>query len=354
MFAAFWARTTGFENHAKRLLFWEISSERMEVEVSGVEGAQTVSADNVEESIEIGTRLFLHHHTKVVGQRPFMATFSTGWIGSIAPGLLNYATQVHCEVGGLDDVFLLEVPIAGVFDIRIGGTEIVVPPGAAAMLGPADRIQTRGWSDRADQLFLLKFDRQAVEAELGRYLGRDPGRINFKPSLDIRAGRGLQWWQITQAVMYSLTSPDGFAWNPLMSAHLESLITSGLLLATDHQYRDELDADTRPVRPAVVQRAVAIMDERAHEPLTIPGIAAEVGTSVRSLQRGFRRYLEMSPVTYLAKVRLDRVHYELLAASPNTTSVSEVASNWGFTHLSRFAAVYRNTYGNLPSETLRR
>ncbi|WP_363094775.1 helix-turn-helix domain-containing protein, partial [Pseudonocardia sp. 73-21] len=40
-------------------------------------------------------------------------------------------------------------------------------------------------------------------------------------------------------------------------------------------------------------------------------------------------------------------------ADPARRSVADIASHWGFTHLGRFAAAYRERYGCVPSETLR-
>jgi transcriptional regulator GlxA family with amidase domain len=51
-------------------------------------------------------------------------------------------------------------------------------------------------------------------------------------------------------------------------------------------------------------------------------------------------------------VRLDRAHADLLSG-PTDTSVSDVATRWGFTHLGRFADQYRRKFGVLPSETAR-
>jgi transcriptional regulator GlxA family with amidase domain len=44
----------------------------------------------------------------------------------------------------------------------------------------------------------------------------------------------------------------------------------------------------------------------------------------------------------------------LLAASPETASVSMIALGSGFTHLGRFAQHYRRRFGESPSVTLAR
>jgi AraC-like DNA-binding protein len=48
-----------------------------------------------------------------------------------------------------------------------------------------------------------------------------------------------------------------------------------------------------------------------------------------------------------------RVHAELRAASPEETTVTDVAGRWGFVHHSHSAAVCRARYGHNPAQTLR-
>ncbi|MGH3516372.1 MAG: helix-turn-helix domain-containing protein [Haloechinothrix sp.] len=47
------------------------------------------------------------------------------------------------------------------------------------------------------------------------------------------------------------------------------------------------------------------------------------------------------------------VRAELAAADPTTTSVTEIAMQWGFWHLGRFSVTYRRRWGVSPSTTLR-
>jgi transcriptional regulator GlxA family with amidase domain len=53
---------------------------------------------------------------------------------------------------------------------------------------------------------------------------------------------------------------------------------------------------------------------------------------------------------FLRQIRLEHVHDELLSPE-TTTTVSEAAMRWGFSHFGRFAADYAKLYGEAPSAT---
>ncbi|MBP2326238.1 transcriptional regulator GlxA family with amidase domain [Kibdelosporangium banguiense] len=115
-----------------------------------------------------------------------------------------------------------------------------------------------------------------------------------------------------------------------------------------------MSSSTSPL-PSTVQRALDFCEQHAGEPISTEDIALAVHTGVRSLQRAFRTHLRMTPLKHLLKVRLDRVHQDLvrIAYGHADGTVSDVAMRWGFTHLGRFAAQYRKQYGCTPVQTLR-
>jgi AraC-like DNA-binding protein len=77
--------------------------------------------------------------------------------------------------------------------------------------------------------------------------------------------------------------------------------------------------------------------------------------SERSLHAAFRRQLGTSPMSYVRHRRLDDAHDELLRVDPTAgVKVTDVALRHGFTHTGRFAAAYRQRFGESPSTTLRR
>jgi AraC-like DNA-binding protein len=91
----------------------------------------------------------------------------------------------------------------------------------------------------------------------------------------------------------------------------------------------------------------------AAEPLDRKKLAEVAGIGVRSLQLGFKRHFGVSISGALLDIRLEHLNARLSAAGPHER-VTDVAFDFGFTHLSRMASAYRTRFGESPSATLRR
>lgn len=102
----------------------------------------------------------------------------------------------------------------------------------------------------------------------------------------------------------------------------------------------------------LVRRAEDLVDAHPQRPLLAGELCAALRVSLRTLDRAFRTVLGTSPIAHLRSLRLMRVRAALLATDPATVTVSDVAWDWGFWHLGRFAAQYRALFGELPSRTL--
>ncbi len=143
--------------------------------------------------------------------------------------------------------------------------------------------------------------------------------------------------------------------HPLLLAAAEQLVAASLLAAFPNTamttaLRTPRDAAT----PAVVRRAMAFIDAHAGQPITLTDIALATGVVPRTLQYAFRRHRDTTPTAYLRRVRLTRAHEDLLAAQPGDgTTVAAVAARWGYARPHRFAAAYRQEYGQPPATALR-
>ncbi|MBO0608994.1 helix-turn-helix transcriptional regulator [Myceligenerans salitolerans] len=136
----------------------------------------------------------------------------------------------------------------------------------------------------------------------------------------------------------------------MSSDAVEHVVTTGLLTVQRHNYTDALTGRTRSLGPQQVRRAVELIEERPDAVSSIAELARDVGASARALQAGFRRYLDSTPGEYLRSARLKRARADLRGGA---ASVSEVAARWGYSNIGRFAAEYRNRYGERPGETLK-
>jgi AraC-like DNA-binding protein len=316
---------------------------------------QSFETNDLDEAVRVGSRLFNDHR---VVPRHANASFSyslrAAQVGALSVGQVQYGCEVSVDIDGVDDRYAASVPSASVLNIRTGAVEYTSTPELATISGPADAVNVRGWAVDGDILSMVWFNRRALEADLGRLLGRDaPDLIVFPRALDLRSGRGAEWYTYARSLFESLNRSGTLALNPLIASQVSSILSTGLLLAADHPFRTALDAPAAPQTPATVRRAVQFIDENAQTPITVPDIAASVGASVRALNRGFREHLSTSPLAYLTRVRLEGAHRELVAGGAGQLSVSQIAAAWGFYHFGRFAARYREQYGLSPSEAQR-
>ena len=101
-------------------------------------------------------------------------------------------------------------------------------------------------------------------------------------------------------------------------------------------------------------RRALIHAEKLNHPISVDELAVQAGVSRRILQIGFKETLDVSPHRYLRNLRLNGLHRDLRRASPRSSTVTEMAVHWGFTDLGRTAGVYKNLFGETPSETLKR
>lgn len=106
-------------------------------------------------------------------------------------------------------------------------------------------------------------------------------------------------------------------------------------------------------RQQAVERAESYV--RAHPDADVPisQLCRIAGVSERGLRNAFHSVRGMSPKQYLLTERLLGARRALIDSSRHPTTVTDVATNYGFFELGRFAATYREAFGETPSDTLR-
>ncbi len=115
-----------------------------------------------------------------------------------------------------------------------------------------------------------------------------------------------------------------------------------------------------PGRPAettyheLAQQAERLALDMHDKPVSIAALCRILTVSDRTLRKAFRVAYGLSPCRYLRMLRLRKVRQALMSSSPYpVTSVTEVATQYGFGELGRFSVEYRKVFGESPSATLR-
>jgi AraC family ethanolamine operon transcriptional activator len=107
-------------------------------------------------------------------------------------------------------------------------------------------------------------------------------------------------------------------------------------------------------RLRLVRRAESYLESHLGDTIRIDELCAAVGTNLHTLERAFVDVHGVSPKKFVTLRRLAHVRKDLMHHSRRAGSVTDVATKWGFFHLSRFAAEYKALFQESPSETLAR
>ncbi len=129
----------------------------------------------------------------------------------------------------------------------------------------------------------------------------------------------------------------------------QGAILSFLLNLLDNSEVDNRMSRSLSRRRQVVAAAHDYVLAHHEEAIGMPELCAQLGVSRRTLQYCFEDVTGISPLQYLRAMRLNGVRRQLQRAGD--APIADIASAWGFTHLSQFAADYRQLFGVCPSQS---
>jgi AraC-like DNA-binding protein len=141
--------------------------------------------------------------------------------------------------------------------------------------------------------------------------------------------------------------------NPEVTRGMEQSLTQALVDCL-HSKSVREPTLTQHRHQTTVQRFNAIIRADPARPLYMMEVARAVGVSVRSLSMCCQEHLGMSPKKYLALRRMHLARQALVAADRRKTSVTDIATQYGFWQFGRFAMDYKAIFGESPSVTLHR
>ncbi len=304
---------------------------------------------------EVARTLFPHELHLEDDDRPFEAAIRSARLRTVSITVLAYGCGVELVAERVAATYVVAHALVGRATFDVGRHTVAVRPGTAVVLTPGELLRVR-WS-AGSVLMVIAVDRAALEEELDTWVDADPDvPLRFEPAVDVWESPAAGWWSAVDNVVEDLDSPAPMLRHPAAASAAERGLLVGLLLAVPHSRSGRLWEKPPPVGPEWLRRATDLVEQLPHRTWTVPDLARAANTSTRALHDGFRRWLGTTPMEYQRQVRLRRAWVELRTADPGaeSTTVTEVASRLGFTNLGRFAAGYRQRFGELPSVTLQR
>ncbi|MBI5336521.1 AraC family transcriptional regulator [Mycobacterium sp. BK558] len=271
------------------------------------------------------------------------------WVGPVNVDELRLDFTMSYDAAPLGRVCLCRVHDGHIEENFIGDSPDVFAPGDVALLSPPElpysgRVCRAGYDlTMFDTTLLDRVASSARPADGVRLTGHRPvsAAAQRRLSRTIDYVRGVATADEPPTPLVASTTAS------MLAAVVLSTLPSNAVVAPTAT--DRADA-----KPELLRRAVAFIDDSAERDVTLVDIAESVHVTPRALQYMFRKHLDMTPMEYLRRVRMDHAHRELLRSDPASTTVGIVAARWGFAHTGRFAGLYRQAYGVNPSDSLRR
>jgi AraC-like DNA-binding protein len=189
----------------------------------------------------------------------------------------------------------------------------------------------------------------AGKAIIGRELTPPPFMRPIRPPM-----RSLsQLMKLHEAAGLLAKTAPGILARPEVARAMEQALVEAMVLCLAAGHSDEVRHVQR--HPAtVIRRLEETLEANSGEPLYMADLCAAVGVPYWTLRDCCREYLGMSPKRYLWIRRMHLARQALRNADANTTTVTEIATNYGFWELGRFSVAYRSLFGESPSTALRR
>jgi AraC-like DNA-binding protein len=314
-----------------------------------------VSTSRLDAARDAVTRVYLPHQLDSADGDRLRMTLNAAEAARFTVGFLVYGAKTRLDMPPTEVSYHINLTTKGqTFADRTDGRRAVTVGRSSGLVLRPDQLNTVRWTEDAEQL-ILKVPRWRLESHLTDLVGhRVDEVIDFDFSFDMTTAHGSSLLAAVEFMARELDRPGGIAEMPMAREQLETFVLTELLSAVPSPYADQLARPADTVPRSRLKPVVEYMEMNADEALT-PQELARVGCmSVRTLHATFQQELGISCMAYLRRLRLDHVRTELLRTGRADVRVTDVAMRWGFFHPSRFAQQYRERFGELPSDTVKR
>lgn len=213
--------------------------------------------------------------------------------------------------------------------------------GSILLLNPATTVRLSG-SDHT-RLLLVSIPLEEIRRSALDYgLHGSSTLLRF----DSRVLSGEAVSSLLQLLLDSFRSASNRLW--LQALPYQQRVCDALIL---QGWRHNLGQpfSSRPLQAQALQKARGWLLANLHDDVDIEKMATAANVSSRTLYNLFRKEVSMTPAEFVRAVKIEIIHHVL--SQNDGRSVTDIAIEYGFTNLGRFARQYRQQMGELPSAT---
>jgi AraC-like DNA-binding protein len=247
----------------------------------------------------------------------------------------------------------LYAPFRGALEIIQGQHRTVVDPGQIVVMTPIGHATRKRWAGACEML-CVRIDRPTMMKMLADEYGLlSDSFLEFEPQVVVDLERVPTLWNYIQTLWNDASQARPCIADSITARSCERTLLLLTVQSFPNNLSTQLERMHAAASPYYVRRVEQYIRANAAQGIAIADMTAVAGVSARSLYYGFQRYLGMSPMKYLKRVRLDGARAALRNARRAHETVTGIALGAGYANLNRFCRDYRARFGETPSMTMR-
>ena len=273
------------------------------------------------------------------------ASLSHRTFGKLDLCRISYGGSVHVSSPALETIYHLQLLQRGHCLWKGNGQEHYFTPGELLLINPDDPVDLT-YSDDCEKL-IVKLPASVLQTACSENHWQAPSsgvrftnnryKLQQLEGFDSLLGLICQEAEAEQSV-------------PQIQEQYSRIIAGKLLCMLANNVRREPLGDSCPS----FGRISDYIDEHLKKDISVEQLAELANMSLRSLYMLFERKVGTTPKSYIRRRKLEQIHGRLSDPSAKVRNITEIAMDYGFLHLGRFSESYKSTFGELPSDTLRR
>ena len=204
------------------------------------------------------------------------------------------------------------------------------------------------------ELLAITFERELFEQALAQTASaREISQLLRQPVIRVSTQRYADARRRMLAVFSQALSNEDLGNTQDRELELEQAMLGELLQLMTDPACDKQQRLPSSTRSFIVEKCHRLATTELNNVPSVDELCQRLQVSRRTVQNSFRSVAETTPINYLRSVRLNGVRRTLMSTRAAHLSIGDVAAQWGFYHLSHFAAEYQELFAELPSHTAR-